>query len=79
MKGRHASTHPIWSRAYLGHNNELPGFSIDSLDESGHSDIANANTGNVAHATDRSGFGVGNREQDIGLRLGTTLRCDLRK
>lgn len=67
----------IWSCTYLGHNNELPSFSINSLDESGHSDIANTNTGNVAHATDGSSFVIGNREQDIGLRLRTALRCDL--
>lgn len=65
------------THTHLWHDNKFSSLSINSLDQSSHCDITNGNTPDVAHAVNSSYLLIGNREEDIGLRLRASLRCDL--
>ena len=62
---------------YLRNNYQLASLCIYRLHQSSHSNITNGNAPNVTNPINGCDLLIGHGEENVGLRLGTTLRSDL--
>lgn len=62
---------------YLRHDDELSGLSIHGLDNPGHGAVANGESPHQPSAVHHCQALVADGEEDVGLRLGASLRGDL--